>query len=317
MLISVVIPTYRRPRDLSRCLEALGRQIRLADEVIIVIRDTDNETWDLLKTFYVNTLTLKLVTINVAGVIAAMNAGLDIAKGDIIAFTDDDASPHNNWLKKIEDFFLVDNQIGGVGGRDFLYMEDGLLIEGEERVVGKLQWFGRVIGNHHLGAGGPREVDILKGVNMSFRREAILDMHFDSRMLGTGAQVHFEIEFCLRLKKAGWKLIYDPEILVDHYCGKRFDEDVRWQFNNIAFFNEVHNETLALLEYLSPLTRLVFFVWCLVIGHKRAFGVAQLLRFLPSQGKSAIHMWSVSIRGRFYGWSTWKRTKSLVCTKSL
>lgn len=35
-----------------------------------------------------------------------------------------------------------------------------------------VQWFGRVIGNHHLGTGGVREVDILKGVNMSFRQTA-------------------------------------------------------------------------------------------------------------------------------------------------
>jgi hypothetical protein len=45
-----------------------------------------------------------------------------------------------------------------------------------------------LIGNHHLGVGEPREVDVLKGVNMSYRRTAIADIHFDERMRGTGAQ---------------------------------------------------------------------------------------------------------------------------------
>ena len=63
------------------------------------------------------------------------------------------------------------------------------LAEGSRAVVGKLAWFGRLTGNHHLGVGGGREVDVLKGVNMSFRREAIADLRFDQRMRGSGAKV--------------------------------------------------------------------------------------------------------------------------------
>jgi cellulose synthase/poly-beta-1,6-N-acetylglucosamine synthase-like glycosyltransferase len=101
-----------------------------------------------------------------------MNAGLDAACGDIIAFTDDDAAPHTDWLERIEAHFLSDTNIGGVGGRDWVY-HGTQLEEGEREVVGQVQWFGRVIGEHHLGVGEAREVDVLKGVNMSFRRSAI------------------------------------------------------------------------------------------------------------------------------------------------
>ena len=38
--------------------------------------------------------------------------------------------------------------------------------------VGRVQWWGRRMGNHHLGAIAPVEVEWLKGANMSFRREA-------------------------------------------------------------------------------------------------------------------------------------------------
>jgi len=37
MTITVLIPTYRRPQDLARCLEALQKQTRLADEVLLVV----------------------------------------------------------------------------------------------------------------------------------------------------------------------------------------------------------------------------------------------------------------------------------------
>ena len=49
--ITALVPTYRRPRDLARCLEALRAQVRLPDEVLVVVRDEDAETRDLLTKF--------------------------------------------------------------------------------------------------------------------------------------------------------------------------------------------------------------------------------------------------------------------------
>ncbi|MHC5721623.1 MAG: glycosyltransferase family 2 protein, partial [Nostoc sp.] len=37
---TVLIPTYRRPQDLSRCLLALQEQTKPVDQVIVVVRDT-------------------------------------------------------------------------------------------------------------------------------------------------------------------------------------------------------------------------------------------------------------------------------------
>jgi glycosyltransferase involved in cell wall biosynthesis len=305
MKITVIIPTYRRTQDLERCLTAIHKQARPVDEVVLVVRDSDHETWQFLTTFDPLLLPLRATTVSVPGVVAAMNAGLDVAQGDIIAFTDDDAAPHSNWLAHIEAHFLADDRIGGVGGRDWVYhgkhLEDGVC-----PVVGQVHWFGRVIGNHHKGVGAPREVDVLKGVNMSFRRQAIQGLHFDRRMLGTGAQVHFEVAFCLSLRRAGWKLIYDPQVGVNHYPAQRFDEDQRHQFNSIAVVNAVHNETLALLEHLSPMQRLAFLFWSALIGTRDAMGLIQWLRFLPSDGWLAGRKLLASWRGRWQGWQTWQ-----------
>ena len=41
MMITVVVPTYRRPRDLGRCLDGLGKQSRPADEIAVVVRESD------------------------------------------------------------------------------------------------------------------------------------------------------------------------------------------------------------------------------------------------------------------------------------
>jgi hypothetical protein len=161
-----------------------------------------------------------------------------------------------------------------------------------------------------LDYGSPSEVDVLKGVNMSFRRQAIGTMRFDERMRGTGAQVHFEIAFCLALKRAGWKLLYDPALTVDHYQARRFDEDQRHSFNPVAFGNAIHNETLALLEHLPWWRRWVFAVWAMLVGTRKAFGLVQWLRFLPKEKGLAIQKWEISVKARWQGWLTWRRTQA-------
>lgn len=275
-----------------------------------MVRDTDTETWTFLETFNLDCLPLRTVTVKVPGVVAAMNAGLDVAQGDIVAVTDDDAAPHADWLQRIEAYFLSDSSLGVVGGRDWQYIGTKIKELGDRSCVGRVQWFGRVIGNHHLGVGPAREVDVLKGVNMSFRSSALKGLRFDERMLGTGAQVHFELAFTLPLRRAGWKIIFDPLVAVDHYPAQRFDEDQRDNFNDIAWSNAVHNETLALLEYFSLLQRIVFLVWAILIGTREALGFLQWLRLLPSEGRLAGQKWLASIKGRWQGWQTWQQHRS-------
>ncbi|XZN91550.1 MAG: glycosyltransferase family 2 protein [Microcoleus sp.] len=306
--ISIVIPSYCRPKDLARCLDALKQQKRPADEVLVVVRDTDIETQAFIQTFNPEFLPLRTATVKVSGVVAAMNVGMDAACGDIIAFTDDDAAPHTDWLERMEAHFLSDSNIGGVGGRDWVY-HGTKLEEGEREIVGQVQWFGRVIGGHHLGVGEAREVDVIKGVNMSFRRSAIAQMHFDPRMRGTGAQVHFELAFSLALKRAGWKLIYDPKVAVDHFPAQRFDEDQRNKFNDIALLNAVHNETLVLLENLPSTRRTAFVFWATLVGTRDAPGLLQWLRFLPKEGSLAGQKLVASLRGRSQAWETWQQSK--------
>lgn len=305
--LTALIPTYHRPQDLARCLEALQQQTRPADEVLVVFRDTDAETSKLLEAFNSELLPLRtLILPDAGGVVAALNAGLDAAQGEIIAITDDDAAPHADWLSRIETHFLSDSKVAGVGGRDWVY-HGTQLEEGEREVVGLVQWFGRVIAEHHLGVGNAREVDLLKGVNMSFRRSAIASLRFDQRLSGTGAQPHNELAFCLPLRRAGWTLIYDPMVGVDHFPSQRFDEDQRDQFNNIAFGNWVRNETLILLEHLSPTRRIVFLVWAILVGTREAPGFVQCLRFLPNQGALSGQKLLASLRGRWQGWSSWRQ----------
>ncbi len=234
------------------------------------------------------------------GQVAALNAGLARVEGEVVAITDDDAAPHPNWLERIEQHFEANPNVGGVGGRD--YIRNGQ-VYGESAIVGKVQWFGREIGNHHRGVGPARYVDVLKGANMSYRMSAVRSFEFDTRLLGAGAQICNDMSFSLRLRRRGWRLLYDPAVAVDHFCAERLEDDKRFSRSPAAVRNEAHNETVAILEYLPSPRWAVFLAWSVLVGHRSLPGVVQCLRF-AAKDRSVWSAFKPVVRGRLLGVGT-------------
>ena len=301
--VSVLVPSWRRPDALKRCLYALGRQTQAPFEVVVGLRANDTESTDCLDALGVTLpFPIRCAVTAEPGVIAAMNAALAECRGDIIALTDDDTEPHADWIERISMGF-DDAQIGGVGGRDWQTKE-----RTDRSDVGRVQWFGRVIGNHHLGAGPARAVDVLKGANAAYRAPLLRAVGFDTRLLGTGAQMFWELALCLPLRRAGWTLVFDPKIAVDHHIAPRHGDDQRHRglFAFAPQRDAVHNETLVLLEYQHGFSRLAFVAWAWLVGTRTEPGLAQLPRLLLLGDRTAIARWRATLAGRMLGWHAWR-----------
>ncbi len=282
--ISVIIVTYNRPKNLSKCLDGVISQSKLPDHIIVVARKDDVQTIDVVKN--VSKQNINLILVNRPGTVFARNAGCDACTTDLFAMLDDDAIPHIDWLERITAHFENDDNIGAVGGRDICYFE-GRPIRGKASVVGKVQWYGRIIGNHHLGYGLSREIDVLRGVNMSYRTCVLAQVRFNERLRGSGAQPCEDKAFSLSVKKKGWKVIYDPLILVDHFEIER--NDVRHYSGvhttlDIGFTDFIHNEFISTWDFLCPLRRGIFLVWSILVGTAVCPGLVQGIRFTPSLG---------------------------------
>ncbi len=307
MKVTVAIPSFRRTDELRRALKSLTQQDRKADEVIVVARRDDTATHEAAKEF-LSTLPLRLELVERPGMVEAVNRALDTASGDVIALTDDDAAPHADWVGKIAKIFEYEPDLAGLGGRDRILHPDGTCDEGAATVVGIVRWYGRIFGYHHHGAGPRRDVDCLKGVNMSFRRAALGRLRMDERLRGAGAQCHCDLKLCLSLRARGKRLAYDPSILVDHFPASRYDEDQRGSFNSLAYENDIHNVTLALLEYLRPLGRMVLVPYALLIGVWNGYtGLLKGLLSWPKIGvRRAWQKTAASARGVLGAWKTWR-----------
>lgn len=286
--ISVVIPTYGRPSDLLRCLLALERQEVPAREVIVVCRRRDTPTRIALEELE-TTLQLRVEVVDAESQSVAMNAGVAVATSPVIALTDDDAAPRPRWIAGLQSRHAQPG-VGAVGGRDLVHTPEGTL-QRKVADVGIVKWYGRRVGNHHLGTGAVRDVDFLKGVNLSVRRDLWM---LDERLWGTGIQMHWEMGLSLAVIKRGLRVVYDPGLVVDHYPAARIGRaDQRAQRTSSVVRNEAHNETLAVLKWLPRSRALAALAYEVLVGYSTTPGLVRsavamvrgepgVTRFLPA-----------------------------------
>ncbi|HEV7615859.1 MAG TPA: glycosyltransferase family 2 protein [Solirubrobacterales bacterium] len=309
MKLSILIPTWRRPQSLARGLAALGQQQRQPDELVLVVREDDAETRALLAELTLP-FPLEVVAPGASGVVAALNSGFDRAAGDVVAITDDDTEPRPDWLARIEAHFAADPELGALGGRDLIVGSDSAGPGDPGLVVGKVLRFGRVTGNHHLAAGPPRRVDIVKGANMAVRRAALGEKRLDTALRGSGAEHHWEIDLSLAIEAKGWTLLYDPALEVLHHEAERFGGQREEQMSDEERFNAVHNQALALLKNLRGGRRLVATGYGLLFGTRAdpgpALALELLLRGTP-RGEVASRL-RIATRARFAALREWRRS---------
>ena len=100
LFFSVIIPTYRRPQDLAKLLEALEQQTFPKNRFqVIVVDDGGGILLDTIVAPFQRVLNLTLICQENKGPAAARNSGASFAKGAFLAFTDDDCLPAPGWLK--------------------------------------------------------------------------------------------------------------------------------------------------------------------------------------------------------------------------
>jgi GT2 family glycosyltransferase len=289
--VAVLVPTWRRPRDLARCLDALRAQERAPDRVLVVRRPEDQETRAVLGKR--DDPRLQEVLVYEPGQVAALNAGLAEVREDVVAITDDDTVAWRDWIRRIAEHFDRDPELGALGGRDWLYRE-GALVDGSKSTIGRVTWYGRFAGFHHLGKGAVREVDFLKGANMSFRRAAAAPLRFNSGLRGSGAEYLNDWDFTLALKASGWKLVYDPAVALDHHEGiragsqGRIKAGARTSDDRAVAAVKAFNETYIALRHLPAHRAAVHALFAVSVGTRQAPGLLiALVRAKHIGGKRA------------------------------
>lgn len=105
---SIIVPSYERHGQLAQLLACLERQTCRDFEVIIV--DQSRVPWDRANQY--PHLDLLYIHTDIKGPGRARNTAAFYARGEVLAFTDDDCQPMPDWLEKARPYFITPRVIG-------------------------------------------------------------------------------------------------------------------------------------------------------------------------------------------------------------
>ena len=134
---------------------------------------------------------------------ALATRAIEAARGEIVAFLDDDAYPDPHWLSYVADAFRSSG-VAGVGGPNLAALEDGAFA----RCVAATP------GNPTHVLLSDRVAEHIPGCNMAFRRDALEAVgSFDPQFRIAGD----DVDICWRLADHGWQLGFAPAAVVWHH----------------------------------------------------------------------------------------------------
>lgn len=310
---SIVIPTYRRAGYLRRCLEAVAAQTRTPEEVVLVVHPADTDSLAAIRGLESVRRRCEVRTVFVSGpgIIQAENQGVEAARGDILAFLDDDTVPPAWWLAGLLAHY-VDPSVGGVGG-PVIPVVAGIPHRKRAWFPNRVVFPGLILDSSTRVGRRVTDVDHLRGANMSLRRHLIQQIGgFDTRLLGD--QFRWELDACLAVRRLGYRLRLDPTLWVNHFEAPRVANGVERSAPETVYRN-AYNETYVLLKHTRTSLRPLVALASLLVGSLSAPGLmlalaSPMLRHcLGSRHALGVRLLGTSLRGKWAGLRTWGRGK--------
>ena len=199
---SIVIAVHRDGPALRRCLAACLEQSYARFEVIAV---SDRPLHELPPDVSI----VETGAASDTSPAEKRDAAFPVASGDVLAFVDDDAYPADDWLATAARYF-ADPEVKAIGGPGLTPPDSPW----RERVGGAVYESPAGSGQlrYRFVSGGPRRVDDYPAYNLFLRREAL------EHVGGWGTTFYGgeDTVLCLKLWRAGWPVLYAPDVIAFH-----------------------------------------------------------------------------------------------------
>ena len=219
MKASIIVATHNRAENLRTLLQSLESQDPPGSEweVIIVDNDSSDHTKEISQTFQTKTGNFHYLVEKRRGKSHALNAGIRIAQGDLVVFTDDDCIPEVGWLRSVISEFASDPSLSVLGGRVELYCK-------HDRPVTLRTYRDRI-----LFSSTDQLFSLVAGCNMAIRKTVFDVVGGFDPVLGPGTKMAAaeDAELLYRIFDRGFKIAYSPDVLVYHNHGRRTDAQVQ------------------------------------------------------------------------------------------
>ena len=220
--VSVVILTWNSQEVIDACLASLAQGLTLFSfETIVVDNGSQDRTLAIVQDCYPWVQVVKN-TIN-RGVASARNQGLRAACGEYLIFLDDDTVVHPEALDRLITYMGLHGEVGLCGPklldcvgkhhlscRLFPTVSDKFARRLPFAFARRMRQAAEMADWDHATT---RDVDYMIGACQVIRRAALIDVGFLDEHIFYGPE---DVDFCLRLQQAGWRVVYHPEAVVSH-----------------------------------------------------------------------------------------------------
>ena len=215
--ISIIIPSYNTKDLLEKCLQSLGSDYEI---VVIDNGSTDDSVAMLKKLQSQNPVIKTIFNQKNKGFGGANNQGIKIATGDYLLFLNSDTLIKDKAPLRMAQFLKENPQVGVVGCR--LLNKDGSSQPSAGPFPSPRITFIMLFTEHWLGDlvrssfAKEKEVDWVMGAAMMVKKEVITK----AGLMDEGIFMYMdEVEWCYRIKKAGFKVMFYPGAEITHLFG--------------------------------------------------------------------------------------------------
>jgi GT2 family glycosyltransferase len=212
-VLSIIIPNWNGAKFLPTCLDALANQTYANLEVIIVDNASHDGSQELIKTRYPQVNLIELTENR--GFTGACNAGMQAAKGELIALLNNDTEVDSNWAAAVIDAFDRHSEVGAVASKMLLFDKRDHIHTAGDFFTTNGRAGNRGVWQRDEGQFDREEFVFSACGGSSAYRKMMLDQIglLDDDFFFSGE----DVDLGWRAQLAGWRCLYTPKAIVYHH----------------------------------------------------------------------------------------------------
>jgi len=260
--VSVIIPTKNEEKRISSCIESLENSDYPKDKFELIVIDgcSVDKTIDIVKKMQKKYKNIRLICTDGANTSVGRNIGIKSASGDIIINFSGHALAEKNFIRILSTKLQYsENSIAGVGCKDRIPMDQLSSIAQYIECITNTKLGGSIL-NQYENMMLPEEGFADSISFTAYKREIFEKVGFFDPALPSGD----DAELNLRIRKAGYKLLYTPTTCVYRYRREKL-KDFFWQM-----FNYGRSRMQIIKAHLNSI-RLVYLIPALFVVYLFTF----------------------------------------------
>lgn len=297
-MVSVIVITRNRSTSLARTLEALTHLDYPAYEVIVADNASTDDTAKVAADFPTQYLFCPLSY----GISRCRKEGVEAARGEIIAFCDDDCIPVPAWLQHVVRRLWQEKDLGLLGGQVI-----NIGFQDAHQYKGRQKWTDR---NGKLAfAVDPKDANFFGNANLAFRKSTYQAIGGYDPFFRAGMA---EIDLAMNFRRHGFRVDYEPAAIVrHHHTGVNYKRGRFFYDNHLMrlYFYLKHCRPKCFSEWLHFASRELRLVGDDLYKWSRAFGAAILKVKFQRFLSVAIDLFNIISARLAIPWLLWRISK--------